>query len=196
MSRRAVFFDRDGTLCAEVGYVNHPSRLALLPRTAEAIRRVNDLGWAAVLATNQAGAARGYFPPHVLTDTHRRLVGLLAAEGARLDGIYACTHHPELGRPGLRRRCTCRKPRPGMLLRAAAELDLDLARSYMVGDSFRDVGAGRNAGVAATVLLRTGYGRGEILWKGATLNEWPDHVADDLPSAVEWIVKHAEASER
>jgi len=196
MSRRAIFFDRDGTLCAEVGYVNHPSRLALLPRTAETIRRVNDLGWAAVLATNQAGAARGYFPPHVLADTHRRLVALLAAEGARLDGIYACTHHPELGPPGLRRRCTCRKPRPGMLLRAARELGLDLSRSYMVGDSFRDVGAGRNAGVAATVLLRTGYGRGEILWKGATLNEWPDHVADDLPAAVEWIVKHAEASER
>jgi D-glycero-D-manno-heptose 1,7-bisphosphate phosphatase len=196
MTRRAIFFDRDGTLCAEVGYVNHPSRLALLPRTAETIRRVNDLGWAEVVATNQAGAARGYFPPHVLFETHHRLRLLLAEEGARLDGLYACTHHPELGPPGLRGRCSCRKPRPGLLLRAARELDLDLSRSYMVGDSFRDVGAGRAAGVAATVLLRTGYGRGEILWKGATLAEWPDHVADDLPSAVEWIVKHAEANER
>jgi len=195
MTRRAVFFDRDGTLCAEVGYVNHPSRLTLLPRTAETIRRVNELGWAAVIATNQAGAARGYFPSHLLFETHRRLRALLAAEGAQLDGIYACTHHPELGPPGLRGRCSCRKPRPGMLLRAARELDLDLSRSYMVGDSFRDVGAGRAAGVAATVLLRTGYGRGEIVWKGATLAEWPDHVADDLPAAVQWIISHAEANE-
>jgi len=196
VTRRAVFFDRDGTLCREVGYVNHPSRLELLPGTAETIRRINELGWAAVVATNQAGAARGYFPPHLLVDTHRRLRVLLARGGARLDRIYACTHHPEVGARSLRRRCECRKPRPGMLLRASAELDLDLSASYMVGDSFRDVGAGRSAGVAATVLLRTGYGRGEILWKGATMSEWPDHVADDLPSAVEWIVRHAEASGR
>lgn len=187
MSRPAVFFDRDGTVCREVGYINHPDRLELLPRSGEVIRRVNESGMAAVIATNQAGAARGYFPWHVIEETHQRLRELLAAEGARLDAIYFCPHHPDVGPPGLRAACTCRKPRPGMLRQAAADLDLDLSRSFMVGDSFRDVGAGRNAGVRGTVLLRTGYGRGELLWKSATTKVWPDYVADDLPDALDWI---------
>jgi len=188
MSRAAVFFDRDGTLCREQGYVNHPDRLELLPRTAEVLRALNERGVPTVLATNQAGAARGYFPPHLIEETHERLAELLAAEGARLDGIYYCPHHPEAGGPGLRARCECRKPRPGMLLAAARDLDLDLARSFMVGDSFRDVGCGRAAGVAGTVLLRTGYGRGELLWKSGTATVWPDWIADDLPAALEWIL--------
>ena len=187
MSRRAIFFDRDGTLCAEVGYVNHPSRLALLPRTAEAIRRVNDLGWAAVLATNQAGAARGYFPPHVLTDTHRRLVGLLAAEGARLDGIYACTHHPELGPPGLRRRCTCRKPRPGMLRRAERELGLDLPRSWVVGDRWLDVQLAAAVGARGGLLVRTGYG--EVEEGQAPPGVTPAAIVSNVLEAASWIIR-------
>lgn len=187
MSRRAVFFDRDGTLCQEVGYVNVPERLELAPGAGAIVRALNERGIAAVLATNQAGAARGYFPPHVTEDTHRRLARLLAAEGARLDGWYVCPHHPSLGRPGLRGACSCRKPRPGMLLAAARDLDLDLASAVMVGDTFNDVGAGRAAGVAAVVMLRTGYGRGELVYRGARAPLWPDHVADDLHGAWEWI---------
>jgi len=183
----AIFFDRDGTLCREVGYVNHPDRLELQPRCAELVAEVNRRGWAAVVATNQAGVARGYFPAHVLEATQRRLARMLAEQGARLDGLYACVHHPDVGGPGYRQACACRKPGPGMLLQAAAELDLDLSRSYMVGDSFRDVGAGRAAGVRGTVLLRTGYGRGELLWKGPAAGVWPDHVADDLGAALSWI---------
>lgn len=187
MSRQAVFFDRDGTLCKEVGYVNHPSRLELMPDAPQVLKAVRDAGFLAFVATNQAGAARGYFPPHVIDETHKRLRAMLAEQGAAVDAIYACRHHPSVGPPGLRRECTCRKPGPGMLLQSAAEHDVDLARSYMVGDSFKDVGAGRAAGVAGTVLLRTGYGRGEILWKGGHTKVWPDHVADDLMDAWRWI---------
>ncbi len=194
--RPAIFFDRDGTLCREVGYVNHPSRLELAPGAPGALRRAAALGFATVVVTNQAGAARGYFPWHVVEETHARLRHLLAEEGARLDGIYACPHHPEVGGPGFRKVCDCRKPAPGMLLRAARELDLDISRSFMVGDSFRDVGAGRNAGVRGTVLLRTGYGRGELLWKGPHQEHWPDHVADDLAGALDWIEARAREDDR
>lgn len=185
--RRAIVFDRDGTLCQEVGYVNHVSRLALIPGAAAALRDARARGFATVLATNQAGAARGYFPYPMIAETHAHLRDLLAAEGAQLDGIYACPHHPDVGGEGLRARCECRKPRPGMLLAAARDLGLDLARSFMVGDSFRDVGAGRAAGVQGCVLLRTGYGRGELLWKSKAATVWPDFVADDLAHALDWI---------
>jgi D-glycero-D-manno-heptose 1,7-bisphosphate phosphatase len=196
MSRRAVFFDRDGTLCKEVGYVNHPSRLELMPDAPGVLKAVREGGFLAIVATNQAGAARGYFPPHVIDETHRRLRAMLAERGAGVDAIYACRHHPNVGPPGLRRDCNCRKPGPGMLLQGAAEHDIDLSRSYMVGDSFKDVGAGRAAGVAGTVLLRTGYGRGEMLWKGGHTKVWPDHVADDLTDAWRWISAREEAVER
>lgn len=191
MSRPTVFFDRDGTLCHEVGYVNHPERLQLIPGAASTLRGLSAEGWATVVVTNQAGVARDYFPWHVVEQTHRRLRALLAEEGAEVDGIFACPHHPDVGAAGFRKDCDCRKPRPGMLLRAAEELDLDLSRSYIVGDSFRDVGAGRNAGLAGTVLVRTGYGRGELMWKGPHAGVWPDHVADDVVGAVEWI-RHRE----
>lgn len=187
MTRRTIFLDRDGTLCREVGYVNHPERLQLIPGAAEAVRELRADDWAVVVVTNQAGVARGYFPWHVVGQTHDRLRALLAQEGTGLDGIYACPHHPDVGGSGFRKTCECRKPRPGMLLRASRELDLDLSRSYIVGDSFRDVGAGRNAGLAGAVLVRSGYGRGELLWKGPHAGVWPDHVADDVVGAAAWI---------
>lgn len=196
MARRAVFLDRDGTLCREVGYINHPERLELAPGAAAAVRDLNERDLAVVVVTNQAGVARGYFPWHVVEDTHRRLHTLLAAEGARLDGVYVCPHHPEVGGPGFRQACSCRKPRPGLLRRAARELGLDLPRSFVVGDSFRDIGAGRAAGVAAAILVRTGYGRGELLWRSPRATVWPDFIADDLPAALDWIFRRLTEDER
>ncbi|UCF67957.1 MAG: HAD-IIIA family hydrolase [Acidobacteriota bacterium] len=192
MSRRAVFFDRDGTLCREVGYINHPERLELIDGAVEAIEAVRERDWAAVVATNQAGVARGYFPVHVLDETMERLHALLAAGGTRLDRAYVCAHHPDLGGPGFRRRCGCRKPAPGMLEQAARDLHLDLSRSFIVGDTFKDVGAGRAAGLAGVVMLRTGYGRGELMWNSARTDHWPDFIADDLASALEWIIRREE----
>ena len=190
--RPALFIDRDGCLIEEMGYINHPSRVRVLPRTPEAIARLNAAGIAAVMATNQAGIARGYFSNETLAAVNAELERQLGALGARLDGLYVCTHHPTAGEPPYRETCECRKPKPGLLLRAAAELGLDLSRSIMVGDKPSDIEAGQAAG-AATVLVLTGYGRGE--WEHRR-HEWtvkPDHVAEDLFDAVLWSLARIRA---
>jgi D-glycero-D-manno-heptose 1,7-bisphosphate phosphatase len=179
--------DRDGTVCDEVGYVNHVSRIRLLPRSAAAIRRAREAGFKTVVVTNQAGVARGYFTEDLVHRVHDRVREMLAAEGAVLDAIYYCPHHPDAGDGPYRKDCECRKPRPGMLLRARDELGIDPTRSYMIGDSIRDVEAGRRVGVT-TILVLTGYGRGEIEHRAARWPARPDHVAEDLLDAVEWIL--------
>jgi D-glycero-D-manno-heptose 1,7-bisphosphate phosphatase len=188
MGRVGVFLDRDGTLVEEVGYVNHPDRLKLLPRAAEAVRLVNRAGLPAVLVTNQSGVARGYFPEKLVEELHGKLERLLAAEGARLDAIYYCPHHPDVGPPGLRLDCECRKPRVGMLERAARDLGIDLARSYMIGDTFRDVACAQTAGTLA-IMVETGYGRGELEYHPDRGRFVPDHRAADVLDAAAWIVK-------
>ncbi len=179
--------DRDGCLIEEMGYINHPSRVRVLPRTPEAIARLNAAGIAAVMATNQAGIARGYFSNETLAAVNAELERQLGALGARLDALYVCTHHPTAGEPPYRETCECRKPKPGLLLRAAAELSLDLSRSIMVGDKPSDIEAGQAAG-AATVLVLTGYGRGEWEYRRHEWTVKPDHVAEDLFDAVEWAM--------
>jgi D-glycero-D-manno-heptose 1,7-bisphosphate phosphatase len=186
-SRPAVFIDRDGTLTEEVGYVNHPSRLRLLPRSAEAIRRLNQAGVAAVVATNQAGVARGYFSEDVLHAVNAALVRQLKEAGAHLDGLYVCLHHPTEGEPPYRAACDCRKPEPGLLRRAARELGLNLAASTMVGDKASDLEPGRRVGARA-VLVLTGYGLGEWEYRRRHFAVPPDHVAGDLLDAVEWAL--------
>jgi D-glycero-D-manno-heptose 1,7-bisphosphate phosphatase len=186
--RPAVFIDRDGTLTEEVGYVNHPSRLRLLPRSAEAIRRINAAGLAAVVVTNQAGLARGYFSVDVLRATNEALAEQLKDAGAHLDGVYVCPHHPTEGAPPYRTVCDCRKPAPGLLQRAALELDLDLTASAMVGDKASDLVPARTVGARA-ILVLTGYGRGEWEYRRAELPVAPDYVAADLLDAVEWVLK-------
>lgn len=190
--RPAVFIDRDGTLTEEVGYVNHPRRLRLLPRSAEAIRRLNQAGVAAVVVTNQAGVARGYFSEEVLHAVNRELVEQLKREGAHLDGLYVCPHHPTEGEPPFRARCDCRKPKPGLLQRAAADLGLDLGASTMVGDKASDLVPGATVG-ARSVLVLTGYGLGEWEFRRSTFPVAPDHVAGDLLDAVEWVLGRSAA---
>ncbi|MHB8069750.1 MAG: D-glycero-alpha-D-manno-heptose-1,7-bisphosphate 7-phosphatase [Desulfobaccales bacterium] len=180
MKEIAVFLDRDGTINEEMGYINHPSRFVLLPRTAAAIKRLNDAGVKVVVITNQSGPARGYFPASLVEEVHARLRNLLAAEGAHLDGIYSCLHGPEDG-------CDCRKPKPGLILQAAGELDIDLSRSYVVGDRYKDIQTGTNAG-AKGIFVLTGYGRGEYEHFGRTWEVQPAHIAEDLLDAAEWII--------
>ena len=190
--RAAVFIDRDGCLTEEVGYVNHVSRIRLLPRTADAIRRLNGAGVPAVMVTNQAGIARGYFTEALLHAVNAEMVRQLAEAGARLDGLYVCPHHPTEGEPPYRMICDCRKPRPGLLLRAARDLRLDLAGSVMVGDKISDVAVGQSVG-AAGVLVLTGYGRGEWEHQRAQWTSKPDHVAEDLLDAVDWALARRRA---
>lgn len=187
MSRPAIFMDRDGTLSHEIGYVNHASRFQLFPWAVDAVRLVNRAGWAAVLVTNQAGVARGYFPESVIHEVHGRVQAALAAGDARLDGLYVCMHHPSAGEPPYRQDCECRKPRPGMLLRAQRELDLDLARSWVVGDRHGDLQVAWNAG-ARGALVKSGYGLGEWVHHAPRWPRQPDLVAEHLLEAVERIL--------
>ena len=185
--KRAVFIDRDGTISEEVGYVNHPSRYRVFPYSAEAIRLLNAAGWLAILVTNQAGVARGYFAEEMIGAVHDVLASELARGGARLDAVYFCPHHPTVGDPPYRLDCDCRKPRPGLIRRAAAEFDIDLAQSWMVGDRYSDTALARNAGVRACFVL-SGYGRGEWEYQRAAWQHQPDLVSENLLAAVREIV--------
>jgi D-glycero-D-manno-heptose 1,7-bisphosphate phosphatase len=185
--RRAVFIDRDGTISEEVGYVNHVSRYRVFPFAARAVRALNEAGWLAVLVTNQAGVARGYFAEEMIGRVHDALAAELERGGARLDAIYYCPHHPSVGEPPYRLDCDCRKPRPGLIRRAAVELGIDLQHSWMVGDRYSDTELARNAGVRAAFVL-TGYGRGEHEHQSHAWKHRPDLVAENLLEAVREII--------
>jgi len=141
-----------------------------------------------VIVTNQAGVARGIFPESFVAEAHAHLRDRLAAGGATLDGFYYCPHHPDGTVEPYRRSCDCRKPGDAMLRRAAAELDIDLARSTVVGDRWHDIEAGARVG-ARTVLVRTGYGRTEEQRPKQGVNA--DAMADNLIEAVSWILQEA-----
>ena len=190
-ARRAVFIDRDGTISEEVGYVNHVSRYRVFPFAAEAVRALHTSGRLAILVTNQAGVARGYFKEELIGEVHEALAAELERGGARLDAVYYCPHHPSVGEPPYRLDCDCRKPRPGLLKRAADDFDLDLSRCWMVGDRYSDVVLARNAGVRSAFVL-TGYGRGELEYQSRDWEQRPDLVAEDLLEAVRMIVKSDE----
>lgn len=187
MGRWGVFLDRDGTVTEEVGYVNHPSRLKVLPGAAEGIAALNRAGVPVMLATNQAGVARGYFTEGLVKEVLERLRSLLAVQGARLDATYYCPHHPSVGAPPYRQACGCRKPKPGMLERGAREFGLDLNRCYVVGDKVSDVYFAHSVG-ARGVLVLTGYGLGELTYQRQDWKEQPDFIAEDLVQAAEWIL--------
>jgi D-glycero-D-manno-heptose 1,7-bisphosphate phosphatase len=188
MSRRAVFLDRDGTLIEEAGYLDCLDRLVFYPYTVDAVRVLNRAGFAVVVITNQAGIARGIVGEAFVGEAHRHIADRLEAGGAKIDGFYYCPHYQTGTVDPYVRVCDCRKPEPGLLRRAEADLDLDLAGSFMVGDRWHDVGAGRAAG-ARTVLLRSGLGRREEQAPPPGLA--PDAVADTLIDAVAWILQHA-----
>lgn len=157
--QKAVFIDRDGTINEYVGFLRHTEELTLLPGAAEAIRRIHDAGYLAIVVTNQPVIARGEVSWEGLDEIHRKMETLLGLEGAYIDDLFLCPHHPDAGFPGERPEykipCTCRKPRPGMLLAAAEKYNIDLADSWMIGDSSRDVQAGQAAG-CRTALIGTG----------------------------------------
>jgi D-glycero-D-manno-heptose 1,7-bisphosphate phosphatase len=179
--RSAVFLDRDGTIAEEVGYLNHASRFRMFPFVAAAIRRFNDAGLPVVIVTNQSGVGRGYFPESLVHTVNELMTKQLGEAGAKVDAIYYCPHISA-------ENCTCRKPKTGMLDRAALEHSLDLHRSFVVGDRHGDIELARNAG-AHSVLVRTGYGEGELAWHSSKWSVQPDFVAEDLTQAADWILR-------
>ncbi|MFN2493328.1 MAG: D-glycero-alpha-D-manno-heptose-1,7-bisphosphate 7-phosphatase [Pyrinomonadaceae bacterium] len=184
---RAVFIDRDGTISEEVGYINDPSRFRLFPFAALALKQLKENGWLSIVTTNQAGVARGYFSEDMIKTVHERMTNELERDGGKLDAIYYCAHHPSVGPPPYRRDCDCRKPKPGLISRAATDFNIDLAESWMVGDRYTDVEMARNAGVKSAFVL-TGYGRGEWEHQRGNWSQQPDFVAADLLEAVKTIV--------
>ncbi len=151
---KAVFLDRDQTLIEDPGYINHPSQVRLLPSVAQALIQLKKMGYLLVVVSNQSGVARGLVTEEVLQQIHHQLKKLLADEGAYLDAIYYCPFHPEGVIPKYRCESDLRKPNPGMLLKAAQDLSIDLSRSWMIGDSFRDIEAGIRAG-CKTILIES-----------------------------------------
>ena len=190
--RGCVFLDRDGVLNEEVDYLHDPDRVVLVGGAAEAIAALGRAGLAVVVVTNQAGIARGMYTERELAAVNARIGELLGRAGGRLDATYFCPHHPDAGVGAYKRACRCRKPAPGMLEQAAAELGLDLARSAIVGDKATDLEAGRAAG-CATVLVRSGYGAAEEARMKARLAAaggapLADAVFDSLAAAVPWLI--------
>jgi len=188
MQNIGVFIDRDGTLSEEVGYVNHLSRFHVYPWSAEAIRNLNLKGLKAIVVTNQAGVARGYFEESLIHEVHEKLRDELRQAGAYLDAIYYCPHHPSVGKPPYQRECDCRKPKPGMLLRAANEFEIDMKRSFVIGDRYGDIELARNAGTQSIFVL-SGYGLGEYEYQRQNWKVQPDWIAKNLLEAAEIILK-------
>ncbi len=186
-AKPAVFLDRDGTINEQMGYINHTCRFKLLPGAADAIKRLNDAGIPVVVVSNQSGLARGYFPEELLTAVHEKMNTLLAENGAHVDAIYYCPHHPEAKEERFRVTCDCRKPKPGLVLQASEEMGLDPEQSYLVGDRWSDIKTAANCG-ATSVLVRTGYGRGDEQYIGPQQEIQPDLKADDLLEAVTLIL--------
>jgi|SRR6478735_3875847 len=187
MTRPAVFIDRDGTTSEQVGYVNHPSRFRVFPYSAEAIKTLNDNGWLAILVTNQAGVARGYFSEDVIVTVHQQLSQTLETDHAQLDAIYYCAHHPTVGEPPYRLDCDCRKPKAGLITRASVDFDIDLTKSWMIGDRYSDIELAHNAEIHSAFVL-SGYGRGEWEYQRSGWTLQPDLVCENLLEAVQSIV--------
>jgi D-glycero-D-manno-heptose 1,7-bisphosphate phosphatase len=186
--RPAVFLDRDGTLTEEVGYVNHVGRLQVFPWTPAAIGKLNRTGLLAIVVTNQSGVGRGYFPEDLVHRAHERIARELLAHHAHIDAFYYCPHHPDAPLEAYRQECHCRKPAPGMVERAAREFGIDVTRSYVVGDSVCDLQLAANVG-ARSVLVMTGYGRGNLDYARDRFPCQPDRVAENLLHAVEGILE-------
>lgn len=152
---RTVFLDKDGTLIVDVPFNVDPGLIGLAPRSRDGLRLLKDAGYRFFVISNQSGVARGYYSESQLGPVEERMRELLLDIGIRLDGFYYCPHHPEGVMEGYSFDCRCRKPEPGMLLRAAAEHGLDLSSSWLLGDILHDVEAGRKAGMT-TVLVDNG----------------------------------------
>jgi D-glycero-D-manno-heptose 1,7-bisphosphate phosphatase len=186
-TRPAVFLDRDGTMIEDVGYLERLDRVAWFPWTVDAIRALNRAGLPVVVVTNQSGIARGFFTESFVDETHRHMTAVLAAGGAHVDAYYYCPHYPSGTVAAYVRRCDCRKPGRGLVDRAARDLSLDPARSFVVGDKWLDVELGRRIG-GRGILVRTGLGAAEEGRAPADVKA--DAIVDNLAAAASWILRN------
>jgi len=172
----ALFLDRDGTVIVEKHYLSTPEGVELIPGVADALKQAKAAGYVIVIVTNQAGIGRGIYTVSDYDAVARKVIELLTLEGVVVDGTYYCPHHPDSG-------CDCRKPAPGMIECAIADLGIDAGQSVMIGDRETDILAGKHAGVGKTILVKTGYGVHEADTTSA------DYVADDVYDAISWSLQ-------
>ena len=193
-STPAVFIDRDGTLNLDSGYIADPEGLVLYPFAGQAVRLLNENGIKAVVVTNQSTVARGYCSAEMIDVIHAKLRSELQKDGAHLDAVYYCPHHPEIGVEPYRVECQCRKPKAGMLHQAQREHNIDLSRSYVIGDKTLDIEMARSVG-ASGVLVLTGFGRDSVRrLEGKPLQ--PDFVSENILEAVRMILDRQPAPTR
>jgi D-glycero-D-manno-heptose 1,7-bisphosphate phosphatase len=185
--RAAVFLDRDGTMVHDVGYLSRREDLAWFPWTVDAIRILNRAGFLVLVTTNQGGIGLGYLTEAFLRGLHDEMQGVLEAAGARVDGWFFCPHHPQAATEELRIACACRKPRPGMIHQAMERFEIDLGRSYVVGDTVKDMQLAHEVG-ARGVLVRTGQGELQLVRKAQELPA-SVHVSASLLDAASWILR-------
>ena len=185
--RKACFLDRDGVLIEEENYLSDPEKARLCKGAGQALLRLREAGYALVVVSNQSGVARGYFTMKEVEAVQSRIAELLAKEGASIDAWYNCPHHPKGKVEGFAIDCECRKPNPGMILRAAKEMSLDIASSILIGDKLSDIEAGLNAGCKACALVLSGHGSEQDLnadaAKKAILASGIDEAASKLLSS-------------
>jgi len=187
MKKRAVFLDRDGTINKDVGFPDSFDLIEIYPYSYEAVKKINEAGLLAVIVTNQSGIGRGLIREKNLHLIHQKLRDAFAEHNIHFDGIYYCPHYISSSDPRYNKDCLCRKPKPGMALQAAQDLNIDIKRSYMVGDKVEDILFGRNI-QAKPILLLTGFGQ-EALPKLKKKRIVPAYVAPNLLDAVNWILK-------
>ena len=185
---RAVFLDRDGTMIEDVGYLDRLERLKLFPYTIDAVRLLNAAGFKIIVVTSQNGIANGVLTEEFLGVAHAHLSELFAAAGGKVDGYYYCPHSPHAPVERYRTDCDCRKPKPGMILAAAADHGLDVSRSFVVGDRWRDIEMGMNAGTKG-VLVETGYGKTQAAKPPAKMAGVA--VVGNLIEATSWILRNS-----
>jgi len=185
--RPAIFLDRDGTIIEEIGYIDDPEKVQLLPGAVEALRIFRQLRFWILVLSNQSGVARGFFPESRVGAVNQRLQEQLRAQGVEVDAFYYCPHHPQAAVPAYRVECDCRKPRPGMIQQAMREFPVVLDRSVIIGDRYSDVEAGKRLNLTA-ILVLTGYGANEYSLYGQDASRTqPDFVARDLLEAAHWV---------
>ena len=189
MRRPAVFLDRDGTINEQMGYINHPSRFKILPGVAEAIKRLNENQFLAIVVSNQSGVARGYFPIELVHVIHDMMRDDLKKKSAHIDGIFFCPHYPRGAVKEYTGECECRKPQAGLIDQACRSFDIDMSRSYVVGDRYTDIQLAQRCDLKG-VMVKTGYGLGDVTYVLPYQNTVkPAYIAEDLLDAVKWILE-------
>jgi len=185
MKKIAVFLDRDGTINEDVGYPSSFDQIKIFPYSLEAIKKINEAGLLAIIVTNQSGIARGFFTEKDLLKIHEKMQEVFMQHGAHFDAIYYCPHYSftSLGSSNI---CKCRKPLPGMAQKAAKDFNIDLKKSYMIGDKIEDILFGINIG-AKSILVLTGFGESALFQLKET-GIRPSYIANNLLEAVNWIL--------